>query len=148
MSNFGIIVLWVQKWMNIKMNSREEMARSFSDGVLIAKLLHKFHPDLINLKLFEEWEAPFIKKRNWIRLQKYVLSIIDVTLTEEDIGNLVNSDVNQIENIIWSIMAIVLKKNSNHVSIYTHSVKETNSHTHEESVGDMIHSDIYLDILN
>lgn len=89
--------------------TKKNLARDFSDGVLLAELLNTHVPSLVDMHNYTTSSNTQQKKANWLLLNKKVLNKIGYDLSEEEIDNLVSCKSNYIESLLKSIFVLVSK---------------------------------------
>lgn len=71
--------------------SFRNIARDFSDGVLMAELIWNYQPKLVEIHNYPTSSSVKAKISNWNILNTKVLSKIDVHVTPEHINEIANS---------------------------------------------------------
>ena len=90
------------KWVDGFQLSRikRDLNRDFSDGCLVAEIISKFHPSLINLHNYVPCSETKLKVENWNTLRSKVFRKIGVNLSNAEIDNLANWRANAIESFL------------------------------------------------
>ncbi|XP_046630017.1 sperm flagellar protein 1 [Neodiprion virginianus] len=98
---------------------KRNIARDFSDAVLMAELLKKYYPRYVDVHNYIAGSSIAKKIDNWAMLNRKVLSKLDMKLSKEVIGRLANSQQGVIEKVLSSLRAKILKDcNADRDSLY------------------------------
>jgi hypothetical protein len=65
--------------------NKRNINRDFSDGVMMAELIHHYHPKIISVHNYPNTNSVSKKIENWKTLNNKVLKKIGITLTKEEI---------------------------------------------------------------
>lgn len=79
---------------------KKNIARDFSDGVLVAEIVQHFKPQLIHMHNYTPGSGLSIKKDNWNVLNRKVLSKLNFTLSDEVIREVVTAKPGVIEKVL------------------------------------------------
>lgn len=79
---------------------RRNMARDFSDGVLVAEIVHHFHPSLVELHNYQVTSSPGVKVRNWETLNMKVFKKLGFGLHPKDLEGCANLSPGMIEKVL------------------------------------------------
>ncbi|XP_058802651.1 uncharacterized protein LOC131670769 [Phymastichus coffea] len=78
----------------------KNLARDFSDAVLMSEILKFYYPNLVNSHNYIPANSIQNKKENWNTLNRKVLTKIDLRLNQETIDQLAHSQVGAIERLL------------------------------------------------
>ncbi|KAI1725400.1 CH-like domain in sperm protein domain-containing protein [Ditylenchus destructor] len=79
------------------------LARDFSDGVLVAEIIAHFLPRYVSLGNFGHVNSVALKRYNWETLQKVVLRHLRIQLTAEQMNQLANSVPGVIDGLLLEV---------------------------------------------
>ncbi|XP_033227362.1 sperm flagellar protein 1-like isoform X2 [Belonocnema kinseyi] len=82
---------------------KKNTARDFSDGVLMAELLKKYYPRLVDVHNYIPGSSIAKKIDNWCTLNRKVLSKIEMKLSKDIIDKLANSQAGVIEHVLTDL---------------------------------------------
>lgn len=88
---------------------KRNISRDFSDGVLMAELIHRFHPTLVTLSSYHDTGKPEEKKANWEMLNIRVFKKLGFMLTKKEIENIVEYEPDAVELVLFKIKDILEK---------------------------------------
>ncbi|XP_025075542.1 sperm flagellar protein 1-like isoform X2 [Pogonomyrmex barbatus] len=98
---------------------KRNIARDFSDGVLMAELLKRYYPKHVDVHNYVAGNSIAKKADNWSTLNRKVLSKIDMRLGKETINQLASSQPGVIEKVLSDLRAKILKdSNADKESLY------------------------------
>jgi hypothetical protein len=89
---------------------KRNLARDFSDGVLMAEVVAHFLPRLVELHNYEQGLRVDTKIYNWKTLNNRVFKRLHYQLDTETIGALANSTPGVIEKVIFEVRRIILNR--------------------------------------
>ncbi|XP_012223902.1 sperm flagellar protein 1 [Linepithema humile] len=99
---------------------KRNIARDFSDGVLMAELLKHYYPKHVDVHNYVAGNSIAKKIDNWCTLNRKVLSKINMKLGKDTIHQLANSQSGIIEKILSDLRAKVLRDcNADRESLYS-----------------------------
>merc|ERR1719265_2025209 len=79
---------------------RRNIARDFSDGVLLAEVLHQYFPRLVELHNYSAANSGGQKKYNWATMNKKVCARLGFQLHADDIDDVIRAVPGAIEKIL------------------------------------------------
>lgn len=79
---------------------KKNIARDFSDGVLVAEIVQYYFPKLIQMHNYTTASSSSQKKENWLLLNRKVFKKLNFELSEELIRDLVNAKPGTIELLL------------------------------------------------
>ncbi|KAM0725227.1 Sperm flagellar protein 1 [Formica fusca] len=88
---------------------KKNIARDFSDGVLMAELLKRYYPKYVDVHNYVAGNSIARKIDNWCTLNRKVLSKLDMRLGKETINQLASSQPGIIEKVLADLRAKILK---------------------------------------
>ncbi|XP_012535772.1 sperm flagellar protein 1-like [Monomorium pharaonis] len=98
---------------------KRNIARDFSDGVLMAELLKRYYPKHVDVHNYVAGNSIAKKIDNWSTLNRKVLSKIDMRLGKEVINQLASSQSGVIEKVLSDLRAKILRdSNAERESLY------------------------------
>ncbi|XP_012287950.1 sperm flagellar protein 1 [Orussus abietinus] len=98
---------------------KKNIARDFSDAVLMAELLKKYYPRHVDVHNYISSCSIVKKVDNWCTLNRRVLSKIGMKLSKEVINQLANSQSGVIEKVLIDLRRKILKNcNADRDSLY------------------------------
>ena len=92
----------ISAWIDSLLLSRQRrnMSRDFSDGVLVAEIVHHFHPSLVELHNYQATSSPGVKLRNWETLNMKVFKKLGFGLHPKDFEGCANVTPGMIEKVL------------------------------------------------
>ncbi|XP_014482866.1 PREDICTED: sperm flagellar protein 1 isoform X4 [Dinoponera quadriceps] len=104
---FGEIYEWIDQ---IKLSRpKKNIARDFSDGVLMAEVLKYYYPKYVDVHNYVAGNSIAKKVDNWCTLNRKVFSKIDMKLRKELINQLAGSQSGVIEKVLADLRARIQK---------------------------------------
>ena len=91
---------------------KRNLARDFSDGVLMAEVVNHFFPRMVDLYNYQQGLRVDTKIYNWKHLNEKVLKKINFKLDTNTINALANSTPMVIEHVLWNFRELVNKVKS------------------------------------
>ena len=79
---------------------KRNISRDFSDGVLLAEIIHHFIPKLVSLHNYSQANSVSQKVYNWKTLSRKVLTPLNILLTNTDISEIVLAKPLKIESVL------------------------------------------------
>jgi hypothetical protein len=92
-------------WLNIIPLSRRtgNLARDFSDGVMMAEILKYYYPRHVDLHNYSRAFKRASKVENWFTLNRKVLSKLDIGISDAMIENIVSGKTDVVLNLLTEI---------------------------------------------
>ncbi|KAG5323011.1 SPEF1 protein, partial [Acromyrmex heyeri] len=97
---------------------KRNIARDFSDGVLMAELLKRYYPKYVDVHNYVAGNSIAKKTDNWSTLNRKVLSKIDMRLGKETINQLASSQPGIIEKVLTDLRIKILKDSERDRELY------------------------------
>lgn len=97
---------------------KRNLARDFSDAVLMAEVVNHFYPKTVDLFNYQQGLRVDTKIYNWKHLNEKVLKKIHFPLDTNTITQLANSTPGVIERVLWDFRDIVDHKSENEEKPY------------------------------
>ncbi|KAL3134828.1 hypothetical protein ABBQ32_007799 [Trebouxia sp. C0010 RCD-2024] len=88
---------------------KRNIARDFSDGVLVAEIVQHFHPKLVELHNYSGAHGATQKQYNWTTLNQRVFKKLDFVLAKSEIEAVVNCDPGAVERVL-KLVKVKLEK--------------------------------------
>lgn len=88
---------------------KRNFSRDFSDGVLMAEVLHYYFPKLVQMHNYTSANGLRQKKYNWETLNRKVLNRLGVEVTDEEVEDIVNCKPRAIEALLKLTKVQILK---------------------------------------
>ncbi|KAJ8680684.1 hypothetical protein QAD02_016471 [Eretmocerus hayati] len=88
---------------------KKNVARDFSDGVLMAELLKRYYPKYVDINNYIPGNSTAKKIDNWSTLNRKVLSKLGIKLSKDTINELSHSQPGIIEKTLLEIRAKIVK---------------------------------------
>ena len=124
---------------------KKNIVFSFSDGYIIAEVIHTMYPSLIDIKSFLDEGSEVSRKANWDRLSK-IFQRLSMKLSKDEISAIVNRQIekelvanfmflliDKLEEIRKSLPATVVSKENNKTN--DNSTKTNNTITSTNTIG-------------
>lgn len=89
---------------------KKNLARDFSDAVLMAEIISNFYPKMVDLHNYQQGLRYDSKLYNWKYLNDKVLRKLKMPLNIKIIQDLAASKPGVIENVLWSFKEFVVSK--------------------------------------
>ena len=86
---------------------KKNLSRDFSDGVLMAEVIHHFLPRYVDLHNYDQGLRVDTKIYNWKTLNTKVLKKLGIAIDTETITALANSRPGVIETVLWDLKQVV-----------------------------------------
>lgn len=96
----------VRKWLSDQNFNLTKLHREFSDGVLVAQLLKKFYPKLIDLHNYPARNNTQLKLINWETLNSKALSKLGIHLNKMTLEKLAKATPGVVETLLCDIMLL------------------------------------------
>ena len=97
---------WVDSFTLSK--AKRNIARDFSDGVLVSEILKHYFPELVSLHSYIAYNNNDMKVDNWKLLNKRVFTKIGFVHSKEHIRDIANSREMAIETFLHSLKNFIL----------------------------------------
>lgn len=88
---------------------KRNIARDFSDGVLVAEIVQHFHPKLVDLHNYSGAHGVTQKMYNWTTLNQRVFKKLDFVLVKSECEAVVNCDPGAVERVL-KLVKVKLEK--------------------------------------
>ena len=98
---------WVDSFQLKK--KKKNIARDFSDGLLLAEMIKKYAPKLVDLHNYPECSSKKQKLNNWDTLNNKVLKKLGLRLSKNEIEDVVNCKPNAIELLLKKVYTVIQK---------------------------------------
>jgi hypothetical protein len=95
------VYLWVDQVSLTR--PKRNIARDFSDCVLVAEVVKHFHSKLVDIHNYPQAHNLKQKFTNWNTLNKKVLKRLNMQLSEEEIDDLANAKPGNIERFLFAL---------------------------------------------
>jgi ribosomal protein L12E/L44/L45/RPP1/RPP2 len=89
---------------------RKNLARDFSDGVMMAEVLHIFHPKLVDLHNYEQGLRIDTKIYNWNTLNQKVFKKIGVVIDSAKITAIANAQPGVVDTFLLQVRDAVTSR--------------------------------------
>ena len=102
-------IMKIYEWVDSFQLSRakKNIARDFSDGLLLAEILKKYVPRLVDLHNYPDYSSTKHKLSNWETLNNKVLKKIGLRLTKKEINDVVNCKPQAIEEVLKKVYNVI-----------------------------------------
>ena len=99
----------IYEWVDSFQLSRakKNIARDFSDGLLLAEILKKYVPKLVDLHNYPDCSSTKHKLINWETLNNKVLKKIGIRLTKQEINDVIFCKPNAIEELLKKVYNVI-----------------------------------------
>ena len=84
--------------------SKKNINRDFSDGLLMAEVVHHYNPKLVSLHNYPASNSVHKKITNWNTLNTKIFKRIGIHLSKSEIEDLANSVPNIIECVLYQVL--------------------------------------------
>ena len=104
-------IMPIYEWVDSFQLSRakKNIARDFSDGLLLAEMIKKYAPKLVDLHNYPECSSKKQKLNNWDTLNNKVLKKLGLRLSKNEIEDVVNCKPNAIELLLKKVYTVIQK---------------------------------------
>mmetsp|Transcript_10565 Transcript_10565/g.26876 ORF Transcript_10565/g.26876 Transcript_10565/m.26876 type:complete len:221 (+) Transcript_10565:19-681(+) len=128
------ILQGVYNWVDSVPLSRPKrnIARDFSDGVLLAEVIHHHFPSIIELHNYSAANSVSQKEYNWKTINSKVLRKLGINLHEKDMDDAVNARRGAIERIL-AFLQVRFEQQRNRQGPEVDSAREGNAPGRQES---------------
>ena len=102
-------IMKIYEWVDSFQLSREKknIARDFSDGLLLAEILKKYVPKLVDLHNYPDCSSTKHKLSNWETLNNKVLKKLGLRLTKNEINDVIFCKPNAIEELLKKVYNVI-----------------------------------------
>ena len=104
----------VFEWIDSIPLSREKknINRDFCDGLLLAEIIKYYHPKLVEVHNYPSASSTKQKLSNWNTLNLKVLKKIKLSITQDEILDIINCKPKVIEKLLLRLYYILVKKDT------------------------------------
>jgi len=102
-----LIYEWVDSFQLTK--AKKNIARDFSDALLLAEMIKKYAPKLVDLHNYPECSSKKQKLINWETLNNKVLKKLGLRLHKNEIEDVINCKPNAIELLLKKVYYVIQK---------------------------------------
>ena len=122
----------VYNWVDEQELSRpkKNIARDFSDGVLMAEIVHHYFPKYVELHNYSAMHSRNDKYSNWVMLNKKVLKKLHYQVHLDDIQDIIDNKHGVIEAVLRQLQKVIYKiklKNEESKQMQDNGMSETSS---------------------
>ena len=105
-------LMYIYEWVDSIELSRpkKNIARDFSDGVLLAEIIKSYLPHLVDLHNYPSCSNSKHKESNWNVLNNKVLKKMHIKLTKEEINSIIKAEPLAIEKLLQRVYAVLQNK--------------------------------------
>ena len=89
---------------------KKNIARDFSDGVLLAEIIKSYLPHMVDLHNYPSCSNSKHKESNWNVLNNKVLKKLHIKLTKGEIDSIIKAEPLAIEKLLQRVYAVLQKK--------------------------------------
>ena len=127
-------LMYIYEWVDSIELSRpkKNIARDFSDGVLLAEIIKSYLPHLVDLHNYPSCSNSKHKESNWNVLNNKVLKKMHIKLTKEEINSIIKAEPLAIEKLLQRVYAVLQNK------VNINANKEQNNIGMERSSNEML----------
>jgi len=101
---------------------KKNIARDFSDGVLVAETVAHFLPKMVDIHNYFSANAAGQKKINWNTLNRRVFSKMGIRISDSTIQQLIDSKAGAIEQVFWYLRRKIQEPHPVHTTTNSRSV--------------------------
>ena len=105
-------LMYIYEWVDSIELSRpkKNIARDFSDGVLLAEIIKSYLPHMVDLHNYPSCSNSKHKESNWNVLNNKVLKKLHIKLTKGEIESIIKAEPLAIEKILQRVYAVLQNK--------------------------------------
>ena len=105
-------LMYIYEWVDSIELSRpkKNIARDFSDGVLLAEIIKSYLPHLVDLHNYPSCSNSKHKESNWNVLNNKVLKKMHIKLTKEENNSIIKAEPLAIEKLLQRVYAVLQNK--------------------------------------
>ena len=102
-------LMYIYEWVDSIELSRpkKNIARDFSDGVLLAEIIKSYLPNMVDLHNYPSCSNPKHKESNWNVLNNKVLKKLHIKLTKQEIDSIIKAEPLAIEKLLQRVYAVL-----------------------------------------
>ena len=82
---------------------KRNIARDFSDAVLVAEILKEYYPQLVWMHCYTGVNSQSEKKDNWLLLKQKVMNKIAFKMTVSEINSIINIEEHSVEKFLFRL---------------------------------------------
>jgi hypothetical protein len=127
-------LMYIYEWVDSIELSRpkKNIARDFSDGVLLAEIIKNYLPHLVDLHNYPSCSNSKHKESNWNVLNNKVLKKLHIKLTKAEIDSIIKAEPLAIEKLLQRVYTVLQNK------VNINANKEQNNIGMERSSNEML----------
>ena len=125
LNDIMLIYEWVDSFNLSK--AKKNISRDFSDGLLLAEMLKKYVPQLVDLNNYPECHSKKLKQINWETLNNKVLKRIGCKISQNEINDVIDCKSNSIEMLLKKVFDVIQKK-------YNKTIRDEVENTNKNNV--------------
>jgi len=105
-------LMYIYEWVDSIELSRpkKNIARDFSDGVLLAEIIKSYLPHMVDLHNYPSCSNSKHKESNWNVLNNKVLKKLHIKLTKGEIESIIKAEPLAIEKLLQRVYAVLQNK--------------------------------------
>ena len=105
-------LMYIYEWVDSIELSRpkKNIARDFSDGVLLAEIIKSYLPHLVDLHNYPSCSNSKHKESNWNVLNNKVLKKMHIKLTKDEIDSIIKAKPLAIEKLLQKVYVVLQNK--------------------------------------
>ena len=105
-------LMYIYEWVDSIELSRpkKNIARDFSDGVLLAEIIKSYLPHMVDLHNYPSCSNSKHKESNWNVLNNKVLKKLHIKLTKNEIDSIIKAEPLAIEKLLQRVYAVLQNK--------------------------------------
>ena len=105
-------LMYIYEWVDSIELSRpkKNIARDFSDGVLLAEIIKNYFPHMVDLHNYPSCSNSKHKESNWNVLNNKVLKKLHIKLTKNEIDSIIKAEPLAIEKLLQRVYAVLQNK--------------------------------------
>lgn len=92
---------------------KKNIARDFSDGVLVAEIVAHFLPKMVDIHNYFSANSAGQKKINWNTLNRRVFSKMGIRISDSTIQQLIEAKAGAIEQVLWDLRRKIQEAQAN-----------------------------------
>ena len=102
-------IMYIYEWVDSIELSRpkKNIARDFSDGVLLAEIIKSYYPRLVDLHNYPSCSNSKHKESNWNVLNNKVLKRLGIKLTKKEIMDIIKCEHLAIEHLLQRVYSVL-----------------------------------------
>ena len=89
---------------------KRNIARDFSDGVMMAEVLKHYYPNLVELHNYPKAHSMKQKQTNWNTLNEKVLNKLGYQVKDQDIQSVISCEPGALESVLKKVKEVVIEK--------------------------------------